>query len=155
MVCIDSSLIEEPAIAEYDFVSHDKVTTYPDRCSKKVESVLQFEETKHETILPESTIEPVEANKVEETVILPNRDIWLKNTQENNQLNRDTNPHLIKKKIKSEIVYKKEIGIRYLKPPKLSSPGDIIIQHEPRKIIGFYFITFHSSHFRSQFEPII
>ena len=150
MVCIDSSLLE-PATSEYDFLSHDKVTTYPNRCSKQVQSVLQFEETKHETILPESTIEPLEANKVEETVILPNHDIWLNNTQENNQLNQDTNPVLIKKKIKSELVYKKEIGIRYLKPPKLSSPGDIIIQHEPKKIIGFYFITFHLSHFRSQF----
>ena len=77
MVCIDSSLLE-PAISEYDFLSHDKVTTYPDRCSKQVQSVLKFEETKHETILPESTIEPLEANKVEETVVLPNHhDIWL------------------------------------------------------------------------------
>ena len=45
----------------------------------------------------------------------------------------------IRKKYQNELVYEQELAVRYLKPPKLSSPGDIIIQHEPKKIIGFYF----------------
>ena len=50
---------------------------------------------------------------------------------EHEQLNYDPNPIIIKKKPAQKLQYTQTFAIKYLKPPSLPKPGDLIIRQEP------------------------
>ena len=49
-------------------------------------------------------------------------------------LNLDPNPIVIKKKSKEKLQYTQKIAVKYLKPPPLPPPGDLIIRQEADRI---------------------
>ncbi|CAF0939194.1 unnamed protein product [Brachionus calyciflorus] len=51
-------------------------------------------------------------------------------------LNHDPNPDIIRKKPIEKVKFNQNINVRYLNPPKLPKPGDIIIRHEPSKRVS-------------------
>jgi hypothetical protein len=63
--------------------------------------------------------------------------MWLaKNDNENlnYQLDYDHDPIVIRKKAKEKIVQTQYVSLRYLRPPSLPSPGDIIVKEDPEKL---------------------
>jgi len=55
----------------------------------------------------------------------------------NYQLNFDHEPIVYRKKPTEKIVQTQTISLRYLRPPSLPSPGDIIVEQEPEKLLFF------------------
>lgn len=51
-------------------------------------------------------------------------------------INEDPNPKIIHKKNNQKIEYIQELAIRYLKPPNLPPPGDIIINQLPNEVVS-------------------
>lgn len=51
-------------------------------------------------------------------------------------INEDPNPKIIHKKNNQKIEYIQELAIRYLKPPNVPPPGDIIINQLPSEIVA-------------------
>ena len=100
-----------------------------------------------ETAILKANIEPLTVKEVEQITVLGNTGIWSNREEVSEwksdisitdyQINEDPNPILIRKKYQNELVYEQELAVRYLKPPTPPMPGDIIIQHEPNKLIGF------------------
>lgn len=87
--------------------------------------------------------EPISLNQETEIDFNGERYVWLNRNEEINwkgeislskyELNKDPNPEIITKKSNQTIEYIQELAIRYLKPPNLPPPGEIIINQQPNK----------------------
>ncbi|RNA44423.1 hypothetical protein BpHYR1_011798 [Brachionus plicatilis] len=81
---------------------------------------------------------PIEINESEEIEALNLRGIWINREENLNwkgpiplekyELHQDPNPELMIKKPSDLLKYKQEVKIKYLHPPPIEKPGDIIIK---------------------------
>ncbi len=82
---------------------------------------------------------PISVSETEEISALGHQGLWM-NKQEiinwkdelpinNYELNEDFHPEIFHKKFENDLVYVQELAVRYLRPPKAPTPGDIIIKH--------------------------
>jgi hypothetical protein len=157
----------EPVTSDNAVLSYDKVI-FPDCCGEqtvpkpqtpspvppqtpKCTDCLEPNYNSHiETAILKANIEPLTVKEVEQITVLGNTGIWSNREEVSEwksdisitdyQINEDPNPIVIRKKYQNELVYEQELAVRYLKPPTPPMPGDIIIQHEPNKLIGFNYI---------------
>lgn len=54
---------------------------------------------------------------------------------ENYRINNDPDPYVIKKKPESKLTFNQDVKVKYLNPPRLPKPGDIVINAEPDRQI--------------------
>lgn len=86
---------------------------------------------------------PIEINDAEEIEALNLRGTWINKEENLNwngpiplekyELHQDPNPELLIKKPTDILKYKQEVKIKYLHPPAVEKPGDIIIKQLPDK----------------------
>jgi hypothetical protein len=55
----------------------------------------------------------------------------------NYELSFDREPIVYRKKPTEKIVQTQNVSLRYLRPPSLPNPGDIIVKQEPDKLLNF------------------
>ncbi len=83
---------------------------------------------------------PISVNETEEISVEEFKGIWANKQEALNwtgdlaltqyEINKDTTPDLITKKYEKDLVYVQELAVRYLRPPTLPPPGDILIKQE-------------------------
>lgn len=84
---------------------------------------------------------PIPVNENKEIIASNYKGIWANKSESSNwsgpipleqyRVNDDPRPEIIKKKPADKLIYNQDINVRYLNPPKLPKPGDIIINVEP------------------------
>lgn len=82
-------------------------------------------------------LSPIPVSETEEVNVFGNRGIWTNRIEELNwkgelplsqyELNEDSTPEIITKKYVKDVEYIQELAVRYLRPPPLPAPGEIII----------------------------
>ena len=80
---------------------------------------------------------PISLNETEEVNVLGNKGLWANRLEVLNwkgelpiseyKINEDTTPNIIIKKYEKDVEYIQELAVRYLRPPPLPAPGEIII----------------------------
>jgi len=103
------------------------------------ESKISRGNSKLETAILRSDV-PIKTNELEQITVNGNHGIWLNKSESDDwkgsipiseyPINIDNNPEIIKKETNVKIEYIQELAVRYLRPPSLPSPGDIIIREE-------------------------
>ena len=83
--------------------------------------------------------QPISVDETEVISALGHQGIWINKHEIINwkgdlsidryELNEDPYPEIIHKKMEQDLVYVQELAVRYLRPPKAPTPGDIIIKH--------------------------
>jgi len=92
---------------------------------------------------------PISVNETEQITVLGNQGIWANKSEvinwkgelpiEQYQINEDPNPELITKIYEKNIEYVQELAVRYLRPPRAPTPGEIIIK---QVLICLFFVWF-------------
>lgn len=100
-------------------------------------------QSKVETAILNSN-EPIEINESAEVSANGFKGIWANKTEIANwvgpvplseyPLNQDHNPILIKKKSNKKLEYEKKVFVKYLEPPAIPPPGEIIVNQEANKL---------------------
>jgi hypothetical protein len=84
---------------------------------------------------------PIEFDEHETITVMGQQGIWLNRSEvdawrgdlqiSEYQINEDSDPEIINKKVHHQIEYVQELAIRYLRPPTPPASGEIIITQEP------------------------
>jgi hypothetical protein len=94
---------------------------------RNAENPLAFESTADDLIEFNETARGVWLNRAEQDNWRGDSDLPL----DQYPLNRDSNPEVIRKRPLDKVKYTQQIAIRYLNPPKLPTPGPLVIREEP------------------------
>lgn len=104
----------------------------------EAQKVTDFQ-SKIETAILNSN-EPIDINESAEVCANGYKGIWANKTEIANwigpvplseyPLNQDNNPILIKKKSNKKLEYEKKVFVKYLEPPAIPPPGEIIVNQE-------------------------
>lgn len=107
----------------------------------------------YKELYPKSEIEqaivqsqdPIDLEENEEIEANDVRGVWLNKTENLNwqgpiplekyEINQDPEPEILNKKPAQKLLYKQQVQVRYLNPPEIPKPGDIIIKQLPNKQI--------------------
>jgi hypothetical protein len=98
-----------------------------------------------ETAILKSTM-PIQIDETDEITVNGEHGIWANKSEVINwkggdiplseyEVNEDSQPELINKKIHQHLEYIQELAIRYLKPPTPPPPGEIVIKQDPNQWI--------------------
>ena len=89
---------------------------------------------------------PISVNETEQITVLGNQGIWSNRSEvlnwqgelpiESYKINEDPNPEVITKIYEKSVEYIQELAVRYLRPPRAPSPGEIII----KQVLICYFL---------------
>ncbi|CAF1010698.1 unnamed protein product [Brachionus calyciflorus] len=136
---IDNTRVETPSHSfSNTFLLQNYKTSSHDSLSIKNEYLSELE-----TTLLRCT-EPVKLKEEHVIEVNGHKGIWANRDEvlnwkgeipiENYPINQDPNPKIIHKKYPKNVEYIQELAIRYLKPPSVPPPGDIIINQLPNKL---------------------
>jgi len=140
----EKSLVSQPSSNNSNvFAANSTSTTNTTSRNQNEEKPLIDFQSKVETAILNSN-EPIDICETQEVCANGFKGIWANKTEIANwigpvplneyPLNQDSNPILIKKKSSKKLEYEKKVFVKYLEPPAIPPPGEIIVNQEPNKL---------------------